>query len=156
MRSRLARWRGDLLAVGGTLLAVLLFGGGYLAIHSLGVQLRQAEADRQTLAEQVRQLGGTPSYAPAVAGPRGEPGPPGPPGPSGLPGPPGPVGPSGAPGPTGEPGPAGATGPPGEPGRDGKDGRDGQDATPAPTPSPSPSPSPTPSRTPPILTINQP
>lgn len=67
--------------------------------------------DRDALARQVQELGGTP-----VAGPpglRGEPGEPG----------------------------VGATGPSGAPGRDGRDGADGADGADAPTLTPSPGPS---------------
>lgn len=110
-------------------------------------QLQQQEQASETLAKQVRRLGGTPLVTPSVevtAGPtgpvgatgqRGATGPAGQPGPAGatgLTGATGETGPSGAPGqpgPKGDPGPKGAdgnTGPTGPAGADGKDGKDGE------------------------------
>lgn len=133
--------------------AVLVLAGFVL----LALWVQGLAQDRDALARQVQQLGGTP-----VAGPpglRGEPGEPGvgvtgppgvpgrdgldgadgavgSPGPSGSPGgdgsdgadgKPGAVGPSGAPGPAGPPGPQGEPGPAGPQGAPGADGADGVD-----------------------------
>jgi hypothetical protein len=146
-------WQGDLLAVLGALLA----GAALFTVQDLAHELRESNAARDALAQQVQQLGGKPVAGPP--GSRGEPGesvpgpsgPPGPPGPaSTVSGPPGPPGVSGKPAPTltpapGPPGPAGATvtgppgadstvpgpggpaGPAGPPGPAGKDGADGKD-----------------------------
>lgn len=113
--------------------------------------------DRDALARQVQQLGGTPVAGPpglrgepgepgvgvtGPPGPQGERGPTGPPGPSGSPGragddgsdgaagesgTPGVVGPSGPAGPPGPQGEPGPAGPQGEPGPAGADGADGAD-----------------------------
>jgi len=99
-------------------------------------QLRQ---DVSTLAQQVRQLGGTPHVSPSAgpAGASGSPGAPGQPGAAGASGRPGSAGSPGSPGSTGAtgktgpsgspggPGPSGAQGPAGPPGKDGQDGKDG-------------------------------
>lgn len=94
-------------------LAVLMLAGFALVV----LWVQGMAQDRDALARQVQELGGTP-----VAGPpglRGEPGEPG----VGVTGPPGP---QGAPGADGEPG---DTGPSGSPGRSGKDGVDGTDGS---------------------------
>jgi hypothetical protein len=96
--------------------AVLVLAGFVLmALWVQGLTL-----DRDALARQVQDLGGTP-----VAGPpglRGEPGEPG----VGVTGPPGGPGRDGVDGADGEPG---RPGPSGSPGSDGKDGADGADST---------------------------
>jgi hypothetical protein len=112
--------------------------------------LDKVNRDRALLAEQVKDLGGTPIAGPKGADGRTVIGPSGPPGPSGRPGKPAPTitpspGPSGPAGPPGSPGPSGAPGadstvpgPPGPagqdatgaPGRDGKDGEDGEKGDP--------------------------
>lgn len=105
------------------------------AMETAQVQDRQI----QTLADQVRKLGGVPVVTPSpAAGPPGLTGPAGPPGAT-VTGPPGPAGAKGDPGATvtGPPGPAGpkgdsVTGPPGPAGADGKDGKDGQQGPPGP------------------------
>ena len=88
----------------------------------LSQDLRNANAARDQLAQQVQRLGEKPIAGPP--GSRGEPGkgivgPQGPEGPQGDRGPTGPVGPSGVPGDDGAPG-VGQTGAPGSPGADGK------------------------------------
>lgn len=110
--------------------------------------LAQADRDRQALARQVRQLGGTPSAEPSPSrGPIGLTGPSGPPGrgptpqeirdavakymnlhpaPRGKAGPSGKPGPPGASGKPGPPGQAGASGPPGPPGPQGERGPQGE------------------------------
>lgn len=101
--------------------AVLVLAGFVL----LALWVQGLAQDRDALARQVQQLGGTP-----VAGPpglRGEPGEPGV-GVTGQPGVPGRDGVDGADGEPGKPGPTGS------PGSDGKDGVDGADSTvPGPT-----------------------
>jgi hypothetical protein len=82
-------------------------------VDQLGAQADHNAAVAQTLAQQVRGLGGTPSVLPPTPGERG------PAGPAGVPGLMGPLGP---PGPSGPPG---ATGPAGVPGLNGRDGQDG-------------------------------
>lgn len=92
--------------------AVLVLAGFVL----LALWVQGLAQDRDALARQVQELGGTP-----VAGPpglRGEPGEPG----VGVTGPPGP---QGVPGSDGEPGDPGPSGSPGKAGRDGVDGTDG-------------------------------
>ncbi|GAA2092264.1 collagen-like protein [Actinomadura alba] len=109
-------------------LAVYVFG----AIRTLGSDLRDAREDSRVLAQQVRELGGTPAVSPAP-GPPGATGPTGPSGPPGatVTGPPGQTGRDGrtVTGPSGRPGPSGATvtGPPGPSGKDGADGAPGKD-----------------------------
>lgn len=104
--------------------AVLVLAGFVL----LALWVQGLAQDRDALARQVQQLGGTP-----VAGPpglRGEPGEPG----VGVTGPPGAPGASGSPGRAGEDGVDGKPGASGSPGSDGKDGVDGADSTvPGPT-----------------------
>lgn len=148
------------------LLAGLMLGVVIHQLGSLSARLDQSQADRdefhqqlqqqekasQTLAKQVRKLGGTPLVSPHVevtAGPSGpagavgaagQRGPAGPAGArgaagkDGVDGAPGPAGPSGAPGADGAPGakgdpgtkgPAGPPGPSGPAGADGKDGSAG-------------------------------
>ena len=131
-----------------------------LSVQGLQHDLHQSNEARDQLAQQVKDMGGTPVAGPP--GSRGDPGPStvgarGPSGPPGRqgepgkpaptitpsPGPQGPAGPQGepgadstVPGPTGPPGPsgqdgaAGADGQPGQPGEDGADGTDGQDGAP--------------------------
>jgi hypothetical protein len=130
------------------LLVAFGFGVLYLQQQSVGARLRQAEADNRVLAQQVRDLGGTPKVSPQP-GPPGSPGPPGRPGIS-VTGPAGPPGPSGRPGRTvtgppgkpgvtvtGPPGPPGAsvTGPPGPKGDKGDQGDKGEKGDPGPPPS---------------------
>lgn len=89
--------------------AVLVLAGFVL----LALWVQGLSQDRDALARQVQELGGTP-----VAGPpglRGEPG-------VGVTGPPGPQGVPGSDGVPGDPGPSGS---PGKSGRDGVDGTDG-------------------------------
>lgn len=104
--------------------AVLVLAGFVL----MALWVQGLTQDRDALARQVQELGGTP-----VAGPpglRGEPGEPGV-GVTGQPGVPGRDGIDGVDGDDGEPGKPGATG---SPGSDGKDGVDGADSTvPGPT-----------------------
>lgn len=150
-------WLGNVLAVGGALLA----GVAVLTVQDLASDLRDANTARDQLAQQVQRLGASPVAGPpgsrgepgeGEAGPAGVPGPTGPPGAPGPIGPTGPVGrtgPSGSPGadgvgtaglpgadgqsvvgpagPPGEAGPPGPAGPAGSPGADGTDGRDGAD-----------------------------
>lgn len=110
--------------------------------------LAQADRDRQALAHQVRQLGGTPSPRPTASrGPAGLAGRPGPSGPRG-PGPtaqqvqdavnkylwmhPAPRGRTGANGKPGTPGKPGTTGKPGTPGQNGQAGQNGASGPPGP------------------------
>lgn len=121
-------------------------------VQDLSAQLRDANAARDALAQQVRELGAKPVAGPpgsrgepgrSVTGPEGPSGPPGPRGKpgkdgkdgrngkngasgatvTGSPGVNGQPGPAGPPGPQGVPGPAGPEGPAGADGRDGKDGQ---------------------------------
>lgn len=118
-----------------------------LEIRDVHDRLRQAQQDGQTLAQQVRDLGGTPKVTPSPgpAGRAGQPGQPGRAGASGQPGRSGSTGPSGkpgsagasgppgtpgSPGTAGQPGEQGPAGPPGKDGADGKDGTDGKDGSP--------------------------
>lgn len=129
--------RGDVWAV----MAALSLGAALawilLSVQGLNDDLREANAARDALAQQVQGLGGIPVAGPP--GSRGEPGDSvtGPPGEPGLSGPVGPPGPYGSPGPTGAdstvPGPTGppgadstVPGPAGPPGRDGRDGTNGE------------------------------
>ncbi|MGW2170430.1 collagen-like protein [Streptomyces sp. NPDC001705] len=124
-----AEW---LVAITGLLSAAFL---AWLAIQvvALTADLQSAQEDRDALARQVEDLGGTP-----VAGPRGEPGergasvtgPPGARGERGPSGPPGPSGTPGRPGTDGEPGSDGVDGPPGEAGVSGLDGEPGAEGAP--------------------------
>lgn len=98
--------------------------------QGLADRLDRAERDRTALAQQVRDLGGTP-----VAGPKGSDGSNGKDGRDGTngnDGGPGPVGPSGTPGADGEPGPAGPQGVQGEPGVQGVQGPVGPSGAPGP------------------------
>lgn len=106
---------------------------GWLAVQvvQLSGELRDANAGRDVLYQQVQRLG-----VPPAAGPRGDPGQSivGPPGPEGRPGRDAPTptpipGPSGAPGPAGPPG-QNATGTPGKDGKDGANGTSGADGAP--------------------------
>lgn len=133
--------------------AVLVLAGFVL----LALWVQGLAQDRDALARQVQDLGGTPVAGPpglrgepgepgvgvtGPPGPQGERGPTGPPGPSGSPGKagddgsdgaagesgtPGVVGPSGAVGPAGPPGPQGEPGPAGPQGEPGPAGADGVD-----------------------------
>lgn len=99
--------------------AVLVLAGFVL----VALWVQGLSQDRDALARQVQELGGTP-----VAGPpglRGEPGEPG----VGVTGPPGPQGEPGVPGEPGDPGPSGS---PGNAGKDGVDGADGAAGEPGP------------------------
>lgn len=147
---------GDMLVVVAAVAVGLVLAGILVAVRSLQLELRAANAARDQLAAQVEQLGGLPIAGPpgsrgqpgrTVEGPPGPSGPvgdPGPSGPAGKPGPSGPPGPSGSPGvagtdgvgasgpagPTGPPGPTGPAGPAGqqgEPGPAGPAGKDGRD-----------------------------
>jgi hypothetical protein len=94
-------------------------------VDTLTASAQDNHVAAQQLAQQVRQLGGTPSTVPAgPAGPMGPQGATGPQGPAGQ------TGPTGVTGPSGPPGPAGATGPAGLPGADGAPGPAGQDGAP--------------------------
>lgn len=99
--------------------AVLVLAGFVL----VALWVQGLSQDRDALARQVQELGGTP-----VAGPpglRGEPGEPG----VGVTGPPGPQGEPGVPGEPGDPGPSGS---PGNAGKDGVGGADGAAGEPGP------------------------
>lgn len=148
--------RGDMLAVVAAVAIGLVLAGILVAVRSLQLELRTANAARDQLAAQVEELGGKPIAGPpgsrgqpgrtvegppGPSGPAGDPGPSGPSGPSGKPGPTGPVGPSGSPGvagtdgvgasgppgPTGPPGPSGPPGPTGPAGPQGEPGQAGKD-----------------------------
>lgn len=134
-----AEWLGLATAV----LALGLFAGLVVLFVDQAQQLRNEQARGDALAQQVRNLGGTPVAGPTGA--RGEPGqtvvgargPSGPAGPTGASGKPGKDGSAGSPGPTGAPGPSGApgadstvpgpTGPAGQDGASGAPGKDGSD-----------------------------
>jgi hypothetical protein len=99
-------------------------------------QLSAAQQDSRILAQQVRELGGTPKVTPAPGptGPAGASGQPGASGSSGQngrngsngsPGTAGAKGSAGSPGPAGASGAAGGQGPAGPAGKDGQDGKDG-------------------------------
>ncbi|MEU6702525.1 collagen-like protein [Streptomyces wuyuanensis] len=133
---RLRGWQGDVLAVGGALLA----GAAFLTVQDLAEELRESNAARDALAAQVEQLGAKPIAGPP--GSRGTPGesitgPPGPQGDPGPTGPPGPVGSTGPPGKTGSPGTAGV-GQTGVAGSDGQDGAAGPAGPPGPQGEPGP------------------
>ncbi len=127
--------RRNLILAGTVLLAVGL--GLLVVLEYQDVRARLATADRnnQILAQQVRDLGGTPKVTPAPGptGPAGASGQPGASGSSGQNGRNGSNGSAGSPGPTGakgaagSPGPSGATGAQGVAGPAGKDGADGKD-----------------------------
>lgn len=114
------RRRGDAL---GVLIALLI--GGLIAwtvitVQGLAHDLEESNRARDALAQQVKDLGGTPVVKPGEPGVRGRQGP------RGEPGPTGPSGQNGKDGKDGKPGP---TPKPGEDGTDGKDGRPGPDST---------------------------
>lgn len=119
------------------IMAAIAVGIGAIAHQS--EQLADAEAHRETLAEQVEGMGGTPAPEPSVApsGPPGEQGERGPPGrdAEGNPGPPGDPGDPGPSGPTGEAGDPGETGPEGPPGETGPSGPEGERGPEGPPPS---------------------
>jgi len=95
-------------------LVVVSVAVAFAIVYAMRVQgdVDQLRKDRGALAQQVRDLGGTP-----VAGPSGKDGEKGEQGPQGAPGTPGRYGADGSPGPSGSPGAAGA---------DGSDGADGK------------------------------
>lgn len=109
--------RGTVVAV--TVVAIVM-GALWITVTIVGVQADNARlhGDVSTLAQQVRDMGGTPRVTP-------EPGPAGSPGASGQPGAPGAAGGQGAAGRTGSKGPAGATGRPGASGVPGRPGASG-------------------------------
>lgn len=98
---------------------------GIRYVGDFSSELDDARADRDALATQVRQLGGTP-----VAGTPGKDGAQGLPGRDGANGVDGSPGPSGAPGATGKTGATGAPGAAGKTGAVGTDGKDGAQGTP--------------------------
>lgn len=104
------------------------------SVRALKHDLARSQRDSQTLAQQVRNLGGTPAVSPQP-GPAGSPGPsgqPGAPGSAGGQGPPGPSGGRGQTGPPGVIGPSGAPGTAGQPGQDGTPGEPGAQGPPGP------------------------
>ena len=126
-----------------TILLVLVF-WLVLEIRDVHDRLRQAQRDSQTLAQQVRDLGGVPkvtpqpgpSGAPGQPGRSGQPGSNGRAGQSGANGQPGKSGQSGAPGAVGASGPPGAkgdTGSKGDAGEQGPKGDQGDPGSPGPT-----------------------
>jgi hypothetical protein len=122
-------------AVIGAVGALILAGVAALAIAFVGISrdLQTSNANRVALAEQVRQLGGTPiAGAPGSPGPAGASGPPGASGAPGQPGSTGAAGTTGKPGPSGAPGQTGATGSPGPVGASGAPGKDGTEGSPGP------------------------
>jgi hypothetical protein len=109
-------------------------------VADLADRLHGAERDNVTLAQQVRELGGTPraTVSPGPTGRPGRTGSSGAPGSTGRPGatgkagksgPSGDTGTPGTPGVAGSPGAVGPSGPPGPAGKDGQDGQDGKDGT---------------------------
>lgn len=97
-------------------------------IVSVRHRLTAAQADNRALAQQVRELGGTPR-----AGPAGQAGSPGPQGPAGSPGSPGQTGRNGQNGNPGQNGPSGPTGRPGLAGAPGAVGQPGAKGDPGAT-----------------------
>jgi hypothetical protein len=159
MVDRLRRARRGLIGAGLGLVLVVVAAWIGLAVsdvrgqlNDVRSQLSTAERDNRVLAQQVRDLGGTPkvSPAPGPAGPAGSPGVSGQPGASGAPGRPGAGGTPGSPGASGKtgaagtpgsPGPSGAMGaqgPAGPAGKDGQDGKDGATGPQGPAGSPGP------------------
>lgn len=130
--------RGDVWAVTAALSLGAALAWILLSVQGLNDDLREANAARDALAQQVQGLGGVPVAGPpgsrgepgdSVTGPPGEQGtsgPAGPPGPSGSPGPSGAAGTPGAVGASGLPGTAGATGAPGAAGPAGPPGPQGE------------------------------
>ena len=132
MADRLLNARRSLIGVGLGLVAVVVAAWIGLAISDVKARLATADRNNRILAQQVRDLGGTPKVTPAPgptgpAGASGQPGPSGQNGRNGSNGGPGSTGATGATGAAGSPGPAGATGPQGPAGPPGKDGQDGKD-----------------------------
>lgn len=119
--SRKRRRRSDVVWVCGVAVLLLVLGWIVITMRDLSGELHDARVERDALAQQVLDLGGTP-----VTGPRGEPGHDA----TGSPGPTGPPGTAGSPGPTGSPG---ASGKPGSPGPSGLPGVDGVDGSPGPS-----------------------
>jgi hypothetical protein len=126
------RWR-DLAIVAALVIVAAAIAWGAAQVAQLrsgsdlvNQQLSQSQRNVDTLADQVRHLGGVPTVNP-LPGPRGEAGPQGGNGPAGPAGPPGPIGPPGPAGPPGQPGPPGPAGADGSDGTDGTAGSDGTD-----------------------------
>jgi hypothetical protein len=115
MTDRIRQARHGLPAVLLALVFLVLVVWLALAIRDVHDRLRQAQQDNQTLAQQVRDLGGVPAVTP-------QPGPTGAPGSPGAPGLPGQNGRAGQPGSSGRPGRSGAAGRPGKTGPSGAAG----------------------------------
>jgi hypothetical protein len=127
-------------------LLLLVFSASRAANHAARTAQRDNAVNHQAvnqLAQQVRQMGGTPVVQPSqLPGPSGAPGLqgiPGPAGASGAPGPSGAPGASGAPGRAGASGAVGAQGIPGAPGAQGSPGPVGPSGPPGPSGEPGPS-----------------
>jgi hypothetical protein len=108
----------------GLLVVVGLLAFGLSTLAAQSARNSRLEGEVTTLAQQVRDMGGTPKVTPQP-GPAGSPGVPGQPGAPGGQGGPGRNGSAGSPGVSGSPGPAGASGAPGSAGTPGKDGTTG-------------------------------
>jgi Collagen triple helix repeat (20 copies) len=125
-RARRITARDALVLVG---VLVIVIGATYITAVIASGQADRARLERQveSLAEQVRGLGGVPvvSPSPGAPGRPGTPGAPGQPGSPGTPGDRGPAGPSGSPGASGAPGSPGTPGQPGSAGQPGQDGAQG-------------------------------
>lgn len=150
MSERLRFARTNAIAVAIIVFLVGLFVWIVVEVVDVKDKLAAAQHANQVLAQQVRDLGGTPRIGPAgAAGTAGSPGLPGAAGAPGSPGQPGPAGKQGAAGSTGPAGrtgapgasiqgPAGATGatgPKGDPGAAGQAGADGKTGPAGPPPS---------------------
>lgn len=124
------RWWSVLVALSVGVAVAIAYG------QNFAERLDTAERDRRALAQQVRDLGGTPVAGPkgndGAAGPQGAPGTPGANGQDGKPGRDGNPGADGQPGPTGSPGPTGAPGEAGERGPAGLQGERGEQGLPGP------------------------
>lgn len=139
--------RRNLIAAGLIVVFVGLIVWVALELWSVRQRLSAAESNSRILAQQVRDLGGTPRVTPEPGptgpagspGPSGQPGAPGSPGQNGrngtngLTGSTGPAGPKGTQGAQGSPGPAGANGPQGATGPAGPKGDPGATGSPGPT-----------------------
>lgn len=108
----------------GLLVVVGLLALGLATLAAQSQRNARLEGEVATLAEQVREMGGTPRVTPEP-GPAGSPGASGQPGAPGGQGVPGRNGTSGGQGPSGSPGAVGASGAPGQSGSPGKDGATG-------------------------------